>query len=76
MFLKLVTRIDYNDKESATEFYSQQEITQPSKYYANGSQEHQTRDTDRNIFARYDRVNKMDEVQLKCIIGNMEWLKV
>ena len=76
MFLKLVTRIDYNDKESATEFYSKQEITQPSKCYASGSQEHQTRDTDRNIFASYDRVNKMDEVQLKCIIENMEWLKV
>ena len=38
--LKLETKIGHQDKERTTETYSKQEITQPSKCYARGSQEH------------------------------------
>ena len=52
--LKLQTKRGNKDKERATEVYSKQEITQPSKSYACGLQEYQTRDcnTNRNIFFR------------------------
>ena len=72
--LKLQTKRGNKDKERATEVYSKQEITQPSKSYACGLQEYQTRDcnTYRNIFFRYDRLDTMDVQQLKSIMTEYE----
>ena len=69
--LKLETKIGNQDKKRTTETYGKQEITQPSKCYACGSQEHQIRDcnTDRNMFVRYNRDDTVDVKELQNIVA-------
>ena len=79
--LKLETKIGHQDKERTIETYGRQEITQPSKYYACGLQEHQIKDcnTDRNIFVKYSRDDTMNVHELKNIMaeyGKIKSLKV
>ena len=75
--LKLETKIGHQDKERTTETYGKQEITQPSKCYACGSQEHQIKDcnTDRNICVRYSRDDTMDVHELQNIMAECGKIK-
>ena len=55
----------HQDNERPTEAHGKQEITQPSKCYVCGSQEHQIKDfnTDKNIFVKYSRdVHKQQNI--------------
>ena len=64
-----------------TETYGKQEITQPSKCYACGSQEYQIRycNTDTNIFVKYNRDDTVDVKELQNIMteyGKVKSMKV
>ena len=52
-------------------------ITQPSKYYACGSQEHQIKDcnADRNIFLRYSSDDTMNVQELQNIMAEYGKIK-
>ena len=75
--LKLVTKTGHQDKEKRTEKYSKHEITQLSRCYACGPQEHQIKDanTDRNIFVRYSRDDTMDVQELQNIMAEYGKIK-
>ena len=79
--LKLEIKMPNQGRQRTTETYGKQEITQPSKCYACGSQEYQIRycNTDRNIFVKYNRDDTVDVKELQNIMteyGKVKSMKV